>query len=89
MGVTGLPSDDAVLDSVLEADGADPDAVDRVTIGFNAVASPGSRAPRCGNRLLERGGRRAAGAAAFPTGAFRVDEYGAPRYPELVLRHLP
>ena len=39
VGVTGLPSDDAVLDSVLEADGADPDAVDRVTIGFNAVAS--------------------------------------------------
>ena len=39
MGVTGLPSDDAVLDSVLEADGADPDAVDRVTIGFNAVAA--------------------------------------------------
>ena len=36
---TGLPSDDAVLDSVLEADGADPDAVDRVTIGFNAVAA--------------------------------------------------
>ena len=39
VGVTGLPSDDAVLDSVLEADGADPDAVDRVTIGFNAVSS--------------------------------------------------
>ncbi len=24
VGVTGLPSDDAVLDSVLEAEGADP-----------------------------------------------------------------
>ena len=37
VGVTGLPSDDAVLDSVLEADGADPDEVKRVTIGFEAV----------------------------------------------------
>src|SRR5688500_7702225 len=37
VGVTGLPSDDAVLDSVLEADGADPAAVNRVTIGFEAV----------------------------------------------------
>ena len=37
VGVTGLPSDDAVLDSVLEAGGADPDSVRRVTIGFDAV----------------------------------------------------
>ena len=38
VGVTGLPSDDAVLDSVLEADGADPASVHRVTIGFQAVS---------------------------------------------------
>src|SRR3954454_8412011 len=39
VGVTGLPSDDAVLDSVVAADGGDPANVQRVTIGFNAVAA--------------------------------------------------
>src|SRR5215216_4756788 len=39
VGVTGLPSDEAVVDSEVEADGGDPGAVERVTIGFNAVAS--------------------------------------------------
>jgi putative hydroxymethylpyrimidine transport system substrate-binding protein len=84
VGVTGLPSDDAVLDSVLEADGADPGAVERVTIGFEAV--PALSAGRLdaatafwnaeGVALRRRG---------VPTREFRVDDYGAPRYPELVL----
>ena len=88
VGVTGLPSDDAVLDSVLEADGADPDAVDRVTIGFNAVASLAAGRLDAATAFWNAEGlelRR----RGVPTGAFRVDEYGAPRYPELVLRHLP
>lgn len=83
-GVTGLPSDDAVLDSVLEADGADPEEVDRVTIGFDSVAAlAAGRVDAAtafwnaeGVALSERG---------IPTREFRVDDYGAPRYPELVL----
>ena len=39
VGVTGLPSDDAVLRAVVEADGGDPERVERVTIGFSAVPS--------------------------------------------------
>ncbi len=39
VGVTGLPSDTAVVDSEVAADGGDPNGVDEVTIGFNAVAS--------------------------------------------------
>ena len=39
VGVTGLPSDEAVVDSEVSADGGDPALVDRVTIGFNAVSS--------------------------------------------------
>ena len=39
VGVTGLPSDEAVVDSEVSADGGDPAQVHRVTIGFNAVAS--------------------------------------------------
>jgi NitT/TauT family transport system substrate-binding protein/putative hydroxymethylpyrimidine transport system substrate-binding protein len=82
--VTGLPSDDAVLDSVLQADGADPDAVERVTIGFNAVASLAAGRVEAATAFWNAEGlelRR----RGIPIGAFRVDEYGAPRYPELVL----
>ena len=84
VGVTGVPSDDAVLRSIVSGDGGDPDSVETVTIGFNAVAS-----------LL---GGRVAGATAFWNAEgvalkskrpgfkdFRVDRYGAPAYPELVL----
>ena len=39
VGVTGLPSDEAVVDSEVSADGGDPAKVHQVTIGFNAVAS--------------------------------------------------
>jgi len=84
VGVTGLPSDDAVLRAVVEADGGDPERVERVTIGFSAV--PSLIAGRVdavvsfwnaeGVALRERGVR---------TREFRVDDFGAPRYPELVL----
>src|SRR5918999_1425321 len=84
VGVTGLPSDDAVLRAVVEADGGDFDRVERVTIGFSAV--PSLIAERVdavvsfwnaeGVALRQRG---------VPTREFRVDDYGAPRYPELVL----
>src|SRR3954471_7129835 len=37
VGVTGVPSDNAVLRAVVQGDGGDPRAVRKVTIGFNAV----------------------------------------------------
>jgi putative hydroxymethylpyrimidine transport system substrate-binding protein len=83
-GVSGLPSDEAVLRSVVAGDGGDPSKVRRITIGFQAVKA-----------LLAR---RVAGATAFwnvegvalreqrpAIREFRVDDYGAPAYPELVL----
>jgi putative hydroxymethylpyrimidine transport system substrate-binding protein len=83
-GVSGLPSDVAVLRSVVAGDGGDPDRVRFVTIGFQAVPA-----------LLAR---RMAGATGFWNAEgvalrakrpnykeFRVDDYGAPQYPELVL----
>jgi ABC-type nitrate/sulfonate/bicarbonate transport system substrate-binding protein len=83
-GVTGLPSDDAVLDSIVAGDGGDPAKVRKVTIGFNAVQA-----------LLAR---KVAGATAFWNAEgvalkakrpgireFRVQDFGAPSYPELVL----
>ncbi len=84
VGVTGLPSDDAVLRAVVEDDGGDFDHVERVTIGFSAVPSLVARRVDAvvsfwnaeGVALREQG---------VPTREFRVDDYGAPRYPELVL----
>ncbi len=84
VGVTGVPSDTAVLRSIVSGAGGDPSRVKTVTIGFNAVAA-----------LLS--GRVAAATAFWNDEGvtlqrhhrgfhiFRVDQYGAPSYPELVL----
>ena len=59
VGVTGLPSDDAVLDSVLQGGGADPASVHRVTIGFQAVSALAAGKVDAVDGVLERGGRGA------------------------------
>jgi putative hydroxymethylpyrimidine transport system substrate-binding protein len=84
VGVTGAPSDLAVLNSVVAGAGGRPSSVHTVTIGYDAVST-----------LLAG---RVAGATAFWNDEgvtlnekrpgfhdFRVDEYGAPSYPELVV----
>lgn len=83
-GVTGLPSDTAVLDSIVAGAGGDPHRLHTITIGFNAVPD-----------LLA--GRVAAATAFWNDEGltlrrdrpgfriFKVDDYGAPSYPELVL----
>jgi NitT/TauT family transport system substrate-binding protein/putative hydroxymethylpyrimidine transport system substrate-binding protein len=84
VGLTGLPSDDAVLRAVVEHDGGDYSQVKRTTIGFSAVPSLIVGKVDAvvafwnaeGVALRQRGVR---------TREFRVDDYGAPRYPELVL----
>ena len=84
VGVAGLPSDDAVLRAVVEGDGGDYDAVRRITIGFASVPSliegKVDAATAFWNAegvvLRERGVR---------TREFRVDDFGAPPYPEVVL----
>lgn len=84
VGITGVPSDSAVLRSIVSGAGGDPDKVKTITIGFNAVAD-----------LLA--GRVAAATAFWNDEGlavqskrpgfhiFRVDDYGAPSYPELIL----
>jgi len=73
-----------VLDSVVAADGGDPDEVHRVTIGFNAVASLAAGRVDAATAFWNAEGvtLKRQGVA---TETFRVDDYGAPRYPELVL----
>ena len=83
-GVTGLPSDDAVLDSVLEAGGADAATVERVTIGFDSIAALSAGRVDAATAFWNAEGvalRR----LGVPTREFRVDDFGAPPYPELVL----
>jgi putative hydroxymethylpyrimidine transport system substrate-binding protein len=84
VGVTGLPSDEAVVDSEVEADGGDPAQVERVTIGFNAVASLAA-----GRVDAATGFWNAEGVAlrsqGVPIRVFKVDQFGAPPYPELIL----
>lgn len=84
VGITGVPSDTAVLHSIVSGAGGQPGRVRTVTIGFNAVPA-----------LLAH---RVAAATAFWNDegvtlrlrhpgyrVFRVDSYGAPPYPELVV----
>jgi NitT/TauT family transport system substrate-binding protein/putative hydroxymethylpyrimidine transport system substrate-binding protein len=84
VGVTGLPSDTAVVDSEVSADGGDPAGVEEVTIGFNAVASLAAgkvdAATGFWNAEAVEAERR-----GIPLRVFKVDEFGAPTYPELVL----
>jgi putative hydroxymethylpyrimidine transport system substrate-binding protein len=84
IGVTGVPSDDAVLDTVLRSGGVDPSSVHRVTIGFNAVTDLAA-----GKVDAATGFWNAEGVElqqqGIPIREFRVDRFGAPRYPELVL----
>ena len=84
VGITGVPSDTAVLRSIVAGGGGDPARLKTITIGFNAVAD-----------LLA--GRVAAATAFWNDEGqaiqskrpgfhiFRVENYGAPAYPELVL----
>ena len=76
-GVTGLPSDDAVLEAV--APGAEP-----VTIGFQAVQALVAGRVAAVTAFWDVEGvelqRRLPGVHEF-----RVEDFGAPAYPELVL----
>jgi len=83
-GITGVPSDTAVLGSIVSGGGGDPRRVRTVTIGFNAVPALLSGKVAAATGFWNDEGitlsRRRPGFRAF-----RVDDYGAPAYPELVL----
>lgn len=84
VGVSGLPSDPAVLRAVVEGNGGNYEKVRQVTIGFAAVPNLIQKkidaVPAFWNAegviLRQRG---------VPTREFRVDDFGAPPYPEVVL----
>jgi NitT/TauT family transport system substrate-binding protein/putative hydroxymethylpyrimidine transport system substrate-binding protein len=84
VGVSGLPSDPAFLKAIMAADGGDVRTVKQVVIGFSAVQRLLTRRVDAvpafwnveGVALRERG---------RPIDTFKVERYGAPPYPEVVL----
>jgi ABC-type nitrate/sulfonate/bicarbonate transport system substrate-binding protein len=84
VGITGVPSDTAVLRSIVGGAGGDPRRLRTVTIGFNAVADLlAARIAAATAFWNDEGVALARSRPGFT--AFRVDRYGAPSYPELVL----
>jgi NitT/TauT family transport system substrate-binding protein/putative hydroxymethylpyrimidine transport system substrate-binding protein len=84
IGVSGLPSDPAFVRAIVAHDGGDAGRLREVTIGFAAVSALLTRrvaaVPAFWNAegvALKRRGRAVR--------EFRIDDYGAPAYPEVVL----
>lgn len=84
VGVTGLPSDDAVLRAVVEHDGGRVERIRKLTIGFGSVPALASGRVAAATAFWNAEGV-ALRARGERTSEFRVDDYGAPPYPELVL----
>ena len=90
VGVTGVPSDTAVLDTEVAAAGGEPSRVKVVTVGFN-----GAQALRSGRIAAFTGFWPADGVqlqvSGEPVTSFKLDRWGGPPYPGLVAfttRHL-
>ncbi|HWF72134.1 MAG TPA: ABC transporter substrate-binding protein, partial [Solirubrobacteraceae bacterium] len=84
VGVTGAPSDYAVLDSIVSGAGGDTRKLHDITIGFNAV--PDLLAGRVAAATAFWNDEGVAITHARPGfHVFQVYDYGAPAYPELIL----
>ncbi len=83
VGITGVPSDTAVLDTEVRHAGGDPKKVHVVTIGFNgAQALAGGRIAAFTGFIPDDGVQlRVSG---HPITAFALDRNGGPAYPGLV-----
>jgi putative hydroxymethylpyrimidine transport system substrate-binding protein len=82
VGVTGVPSDLAAVNSMVTDAGGDPTKVKTVTIGFNAVQNLISEKVQAAVGFWNAEGVQLQ--AQEPTRIFKLDEFGAPPYPELV-----
>lgn len=83
VGVTGVPSDDAVFETIVEDAGGDPDSGKVVSIGFNGI-----QALQAGRVAAFTGYVPADATAIDQTGqktrSFLFDEFGGVSYPGLV-----
>ena len=84
IGVTGDPSDLAVLHSIVRGAGGNPAHLHTIVIGYNAVPDLlDGRVAAATAFWNDEGVQIAAAKPGFHI--FRVEDYGAPAYPELVL----
>lgn len=83
IGVTGVPSDEAVLDEVVRRGGGDPEEVDTVSVGFNGAAALRNRRID-GFTGFWPADAPALEAAGVRARVFRLDARGGPAYPGLV-----
>ena len=84
VGVSGLPSDPAFVKAIVEHDGGDASKVREVTIGFAAVSRLLTKRVDAVPAFWNAEGV-ALKRAGLPVKEFRVEDYGAPAYPEVVL----
>lgn len=84
VGVTGVPSDNAILNTVMSDAGGNVDDVDVVTIGFNGVQSLESGKVKAFTGFIPADGVQVE-ADGYKTKNFPLDEYGGPSYPGLVV----
>jgi NitT/TauT family transport system substrate-binding protein/putative hydroxymethylpyrimidine transport system substrate-binding protein len=84
VGVSGLPSDPAFVKAIVEHDGGDYARVKQVTIGFNAVSRLLTKRVDAVPAFWNAEGV-ALKRAGLDVKEFRVEDYGAPAYPEVVL----
>ncbi len=83
VGITGVPSDEAVLDTELRHAGVSPGRVHVVTVGFNGPeALVAGRIAAFTGFIPDEGVTLAA--SGHPITAFALDRYGGPAYPGLV-----
>jgi ABC-type nitrate/sulfonate/bicarbonate transport system substrate-binding protein len=84
IGVTGAPSDLAVLRSVVAGGGGKPGTLRTITIGYNAVPDLLSDKVAAATAFWnDEGVQLSHQKPAF--NVFRVEQFGAPSYPELVV----
>jgi NitT/TauT family transport system substrate-binding protein/putative hydroxymethylpyrimidine transport system substrate-binding protein len=83
VGVTGVPSDESVLDTELRHSGVDPERVRVATVGFDgAQALLAGRIAAFTGFIPDDG--VALSVSGHPIEAFALDRYGGPTYPGLV-----
>ena len=83
VGVTGVPSDNAILDTIMADAGSNSDEADVVTIGFNGVQSLEAGKVQAFTGFIPADGVQVE-ADGYKTKSFPLDENGGPSYPGLV-----
>lgn len=84
VAVTGVPSDAAVTKAIIQGDGGDPSKVTLRNTGFGAVAALlGGRTSAAIGFFNEEGVAVTTKHPGYHV--FRLDQFGSPAYPELVL----